>query len=146
LPIPLQERDPIVLCLIDGDGNIFDDALLRQGREGGSEAAKILNENILVHCNESLKQRKQINLWTYIFVNMRGLQITLARSGVCTAAEFEAFVTGFNQANSRFTICDVHYGKEAADAKIKSKFKMYSIHFSNAFQPIYRLGFGLTKP
>jgi hypothetical protein len=46
----------------------------------------------------------------------------LVRAGICGADEFEAFVTGFNQANLRFTIIDVHSGKEAADVKIRGEY------------------------
>lgn len=52
---------------------------------------------------------------------MKGLQQTLVSSQVCNQDAFEAFVAGFNQANPRFTINDVHAGKEAADVKIKGE-------------------------
>ncbi|KIJ32342.1 hypothetical protein M422DRAFT_70627 [Sphaerobolus stellatus SS14] len=114
-----RERESIALVLIDGDGNIFDDSLLKRGKEGGFEAAQLLTEMILSDCAESVSLNKPIQLWTYIFLNLKGLQNTLASTGICTATDFEAFVIGFNQANSRLAICDVHSGKEAADAKIK---------------------------
>jgi hypothetical protein len=54
-----------------------------------------------------------------MFFNLRGLQQTLVGSEICTMDEFEEFMIGLNQANSRFTISDVHSGKEAANSKIK---------------------------
>ncbi|KAF8529289.1 hypothetical protein BU17DRAFT_36954, partial [Hysterangium stoloniferum] len=119
-------HESIVLTLIDGDGYIFKDELLKRGRDGGREAAQILNENILSHVKKGDKKNSQVQVWTYMFFNLRGLQQTLVGSCVCTADEFESFLAGFNQANSRFTISDVHSGKEAADSKIKVYLQTWS--------------------
>ncbi|KAF8511209.1 hypothetical protein JB92DRAFT_2935975 [Gautieria morchelliformis] len=115
-----KDRDSIVLALIDGDGYIFKDELLKRGRDGGREAAQTLNEKILARVGEEEQNRPRVQVWTYFFCNLKGLQQTLVGHDVCTSGEYEAFMTGFNQANSRFTINDVHSGKEAADSKIKA--------------------------
>lgn len=44
--IPLQEFDPFVLVIIDGDGMIFDNYLLRLGEEGGRQAANLLTKAV----------------------------------------------------------------------------------------------------
>lgn len=79
----------------------------------------MLIENILTHVSNGGQCGPRVELWTYVFFNLKGLQQTLVRFDICTGDEFEAFVMGFNKASPRFTINDVHWGKEAADAKIK---------------------------
>jgi hypothetical protein len=111
----------MVLALIDGDGYIFKDELLKRGLDGGREAAQMLNENIMAHVVKGDKSGSRVQVWTHIFFNLKGLQQTLVGCDVCTCNEFDAFMMGFNQANPRFTINDVHSGKEAADAKIKGE-------------------------
>lgn len=94
---------------------------MRRGRDGGREAAQTLNEKILAHVGKEEQNGHRVQVWTYFFCNLKGLQQTLVGCSACTADEFDAFMTGFNHANSRFTINDVHSGKEAADSKIKGK-------------------------
>jgi hypothetical protein len=111
----------VVLALIDGDGYIFKDELLKRGLDGGREAAQMLNENIMAHVSSSDQSGPRVQLWTYVFFNLKGLQHKLVGLDICTWKEFEEFMMGFNQSNPRFTINDVHWGKEAADAKVKGE-------------------------
>lgn len=127
----------MVLALIDGDGYIFSDELLQRGREGGLEAAQMLNESIINHVNGSTTQRAgtpnfekprssspslgQVQVWTYMFFNMKGLKQAVVGANICSVDEFEGFMAAFNQANPRLLVNDVHSGKEAADAKVKGK-------------------------
>ncbi|KIJ32372.1 hypothetical protein M422DRAFT_213923 [Sphaerobolus stellatus SS14] len=132
-----RDRDSIILVVIDGDGNIFKEDLLKRGKDGGREAAQILHEHIWAHCSSLVNGKLSAQLWTYMFLNLKGLQGTLVATGICTATEFEDFITGFNQANPRFTINDVHSGKEAADTKIKTYLQTWS-----RFGQVLRVYFG----
>ncbi|KAF8527667.1 hypothetical protein JB92DRAFT_878273 [Gautieria morchelliformis] len=131
----LKDQSPIVLGLIDGDGNIFRKELLELGLQGGRLAAQLLTDRILGYQQRQDQSGGRFQLWVYIFLNMKGLQQTLVASNVCNQDAFEAFVTGFNQANPRFTINDVHAGKEAADVKIKEYLLSYArfTHTSKIF-------------
>ena len=119
----LQEDNPLILCLIDGDGNIFSSDLIKQGQFGGRQAAALLTKGLTDYiasvdpAEASFPGRGQI--WLTIYLNKSGLLETLTSNLVCTAEEFEAFVLGFNQASPLFSIVDVGNGKEAADSKIK---------------------------
>lgn len=134
-PPKAQDRESMVLALIDGDGYIFSDELLQRGREGGLEAAQMLNESIINHVNGSTTQPGtpnsekprsgspslgQVQVWTYMFFNMKGLKQAVVGANICSVDEFEGFMAAFNQANPRLLVNDVHSGKEAADAKIKA--------------------------
>ena len=109
----------MLLALIDGDGNIFQKELLKLGLHGGRQAAQLLTESITAYVRERDESGARAQLWVYLFFNMKGLLQTLVAHNICTADEFEAFITGFNQSNPRFIINDVHSGKEAANVKIK---------------------------
>nr|GAT54009.1 predicted protein [Mycena chlorophos] len=104
-----------VVALIDGDGAIFTDDLIGQGRAGGTAAAHKLSKFLLDSLNGKYGHHAY-QLWVYVFYNKRGLANALGFVDGC----FDEFVVGFNQATRRFIMADVGDGKEAADAKIKA--------------------------
>ncbi|KAI0361652.1 hypothetical protein OH77DRAFT_1508535 [Trametes cingulata] len=126
----LKEEHPLILCLIDGDGNIFSADLIKQGQAGGRQAAMLLTKGLTDHLasidpsEASRPGRGQV--WLTIYCNKSGLVETLTANAVCTAEEFEAFVLGFNQSSPLFSIVDVGNGKEAADSKIKECLRVFT--------------------
>ncbi|PIL31987.1 hypothetical protein GSI_06691 [Ganoderma sinense ZZ0214-1] len=126
----LKEDNPLILCLIDGDGNIFSSDLIRQGQFGGRQAAALLTKGLTDYLasidptEASFPGRGQI--WLTIYCNKNGLLDTLAHNLVCTTEEFEGFILGFNQASPLFSIVDVGNGKEAADSKIKECLRVFT--------------------
>lgn len=117
-----QEDNPLIVCLIDGDGNIFSQDLLRCGLQGGRQAAALLTKGLNDHLvNIDSPDAGRAQLWLTIYFNKTGLLETLTQNNVCDAEQFEAFVMGFNQASPLFSMVDVGSGKEAADSKIKGK-------------------------
>ena len=85
---------------------------------GGREAAQKLNEYIK---EQVQTEHEKLHVW--IFVNLRGLNVTLRKCGFEEAADgLDSFVWGFNQAAERFAMIDVGSGKEAVDAKVKGTF------------------------
>lgn len=117
-----QEDHPLVVCLIDGDGNIFSSELYAMGRPGGLQAAMLLTKSITEYLNNTITlETARGQIWLTIFFNKSGLSDTLVYNNVCTAEEFDAFVIGFNQASPLFCLIDVGGGKEAADSKVKGE-------------------------
>jgi hypothetical protein len=110
----------MVLALIDGDGNIFRKRLLNKGLQGGREAAPVLEHKLTTY-SDSVDPRRRIQLWVYVFLNMKGLQRTLAKHNICSKKQFEEFIRGFTQSNPRFIVADVYPGKDAADMKLNSE-------------------------
>lgn len=110
-----------MLALIDGDGYIFKDELLKRGYEGGQHAVETLNESIITDVGKEFPTTAPAQVWVYFFCNLKGLEQTLVGSNACTAEDYDAFMRGFNEVNPRFTINDVHSGKDAADSKIKGE-------------------------
>lgn len=126
----LRDDNPLVLCLIDGDGNIFSPELLSLGQAGGRQAAMILTKGLTDHLASidapDLAVPGRGQLWLTIYCNKSGLLETLSQHDVCTPEQFEAFVLGFNQASPLFSIVDVGNGKEAADTKIKECLRVFT--------------------
>ncbi|KAF8527673.1 hypothetical protein JB92DRAFT_878944 [Gautieria morchelliformis] len=119
----------MVLALIDGDGNIFRKSLLERGWHGGCEAARALEEQLRAYCiySHRVDPWEHIQLWVYVFFNMKGLQRTLWSYNICSNKQFEEFMQGFTQSNPRFIIADVYPGlKDAADIKLNELLLFYA--------------------
>ena len=120
----------MILCVIAGDGNIFNNSLLASGLEGGREAGRVLTKGIEDYLRGSdflVTSRGRITIWLTMYFNKRGLQDILLAHNVCSLEQFEGFLTGFSQASPRFSLVDVGPGKEAADAKIKGEYNTCTI-------------------
>jgi hypothetical protein len=116
----IQNQDPLILCVIDGDGNIFTQSLLAQGQHGGRQAAQHLTKGIAEYLsNEDVHIFGRLSFWVSVYFNKAGLMDTLSAHNICTREQFEAFLVGFSQASPRFLLIDAGHGKEAADAKIR---------------------------
>ncbi|KZT74652.1 hypothetical protein DAEQUDRAFT_659485 [Daedalea quercina L-15889] len=123
----LKEDNPLILCLIDGDGNIFSQDLLRLGLAGGRQAAALLTKGLNDHlASFDSPDIGRGQLWLTIYFNKTGLLETLTQNNVCDAEQFEAFLMGFNQASPLFSMVDVGSGKEAADSKIKECLRVFT--------------------
>ncbi|KAH7931005.1 hypothetical protein BV22DRAFT_1077661 [Leucogyrophana mollusca] len=123
----LKDDNPLLLCLIDGDGNIFSPDLISSGHMGGRQAAMLLTKgftDFMASDNAGSPGRGQV--WLTVYCNKSGLMETLISNNICSIEEFEAFVVGFNQASPLFSIVDVGIGKEAADAKIKECLRVFT--------------------
>ncbi|CAE6541282.1 unnamed protein product [Rhizoctonia solani] len=92
--------NPLLLCLIDGDGCIFNE--VADDHYNG-------NADILVH----------------VFFNREGLGVTIKKYLGITSAVFSAFINGFNTASPLMSMLDVGAGKEAADAKIRELMRIF---------------------
>jgi len=109
-----------VLCLVDGDGNIFSPELVSTGHTGGAQAGLLLNRGIMEHLKTLTgTSTKNPQIWLTIYCNLKGLRDTFINNHHCTVDQFDAFIEGFNKAAPLFSIVDVGSSKEAADTKLK---------------------------
>ena len=109
-----------MLCLIDGDGNIFSPELVSAGHTGGAQAAHHLNRGIVEHLKTLTgTPTKNPQIWITIYCNLNGLRDTFLNLHHCTVEQYDAFIEGFNMAAPLFSIVDVGSSKEAADTKLK---------------------------
>ncbi|RDW74537.1 zinc finger CCCH domain-containing protein [Aspergillus mulundensis] len=117
-----QERNPFVLVLVDGDGYLFKDHLIKSGAQGGVKAAQLLSESITDLINERLgSQADQCRIMVRIYSNVLGLSKTLARVGLVgnEARSFSSFTSSFTRAQDLFDYVDAGDKKEGADYKIR---------------------------
>ncbi|EIW79219.1 hypothetical protein CONPUDRAFT_138372 [Coniophora puteana RWD-64-598 SS2] len=121
-----MNQNQLVLCVIDGDACVFDEALLQQGLEGGRLAAQRLTKAVadfLTLEEECVLGR--LSFWVSVYFNRSALVNSLARTSTCSVEQFNAFLMGFGQASPRFLLVDTGYGKEGTYAKIAEYLQTY---------------------
>ncbi|OJJ53604.1 hypothetical protein ASPSYDRAFT_162809 [Aspergillus sydowii CBS 593.65] len=124
-----QERNPFVLVLVDGDGYLFKDYLIKAGHQGGVKAAQLLNESIKDLVHERLgTQADECRIMVRIYSNILGLSKSLARLGLVgkEARSFSIFAGGFTAAQDLFDYVDAGDKKEGADYKIREMFRLFA--------------------
>ncbi|GAA6022018.1 hypothetical protein JCM10207_002410 [Rhodosporidiobolus poonsookiae] len=121
----LDAGDQIVYCVLDGDGCIFNRALVQKGRDGGREAAVLLSKKIGEFA-EGQGVDGQITVVINVFLNKYGLGKLFNSCGIADDTTFSNFLQGLNSAHSLIHVVDVGAQKEAADAKISQGIKLYS--------------------
>jgi len=115
----LKNQSPLILCVINGDENVFPKSLLIQGQSGGRQAAQSLTKSIAEYlANEDLQVLGRLSFWITIYYNKRNLLDLLLDNDLCTAEQFEAFLSGFSETSPRFTMVDVGFSKGATVAKV----------------------------
>lgn len=122
----LVNHSLLVLCVVDGDACIFNEALLRQGHEGGRQAAQQLTKAVAEYLTrENVHTLGHLSFWITVYYNRLGLINLLERHKLCTPEQFEAFVMGFSQTSPRFSLVDVGYGRDATFTKIAEYLQTY---------------------
>jgi hypothetical protein len=121
------DNDPFALALIDGDGVVFQDALIKAAGEGGSEAGHLLQQEIKKYLVEQdFQGASRWPVVVQIFANLDGLTKALVAGGVIDrVSDFHAFVKAFSNNQALFSFVDVGVGKEKADHKIKETFRLF---------------------
>lgn len=122
-----QERNPFALVLVDGDGYIFDEDLVRAGEEGGSRAAVRLHDAV----KSSLRRRGIDNceITIRVYADLVGLSKFLARNGGQCGKEkrgLSNFVVGFNRSHGLTDFVDAGEPQESADFKLKAMLRLYA--------------------
>lgn len=121
-----QGRNPFVLVLIDGDGYIFDEKFIKGGSEGGSRAAKQLNDAV-----KSSLRRKELEgceVMVRVFANLATLSRYLHKNSLCGAENrsLSSFAAGFNRSYGMADFVDAGELKENADFKIRAMLRFYA--------------------
>ncbi|RGP77187.1 hypothetical protein FLONG3_4702 [Fusarium longipes] len=121
-----QERNPFALVVVDGDGYIFDERFVKDGEEGGSRAAKQLNDTI----KDSLRRKglETCEVMVRVYANLRGLSKALCKNGLAGAEKrsLSSFTAGFNRSYGLADFIDAGELKENADFKLKAILRLYA--------------------
>ncbi|CAE6426543.1 unnamed protein product [Rhizoctonia solani] len=113
-----RSLDTYAICLVDGDGYIFEKKLLVNGYEGGREAAASLTRQLHQDLGNT-----STSLWTCVYYNHSGLKKVLSKAQIVSESTFDEFCDGFRSASQLIHMMDV--GKEAADEKIKEMLRVF---------------------
>ncbi|OQD69996.1 hypothetical protein PENDEC_c028G04664 [Penicillium decumbens] len=123
-----QERNPFVLVLVDGDGYLFKERFIKNGSEGGIDAARELSDSVkdLMHSTMGA-QADNCRIMVRVYANMLGLSKALARAGLVghEARSLSPFTSGFNRAEGLFDFVDAADKKEGSDFKIREMFRLF---------------------
>ncbi|PGH01793.1 hypothetical protein AJ80_08959 [Polytolypa hystricis UAMH7299] len=132
----LMDQEPYLLVLIDGDGMIFQESFLRQGEQGGRDAANLLWNAIRDYAARNLPNLPSPKIITRVYANLRGLAEASCKAGIIERPkQLDDFARGFNGSRRLFDFVDVGAGKDMADDKLAEVFKMnlYNCHCHQIF-------------
>ncbi|KAH8432720.1 zinc finger CCCH domain-containing protein [Aspergillus melleus] len=124
-----QERNPFVLVLVDGDGCLFKEHLVKAGSDGGITAARLLSDSIREQLQDRLGgQADQCRIMVRIYSNVLGLSKSLARIGLLgyEARSLSPFAASFTRSQDLFDYVDAGDKKEGADYKIREMFRLFA--------------------
>ncbi|KAH8892053.1 hypothetical protein GQ53DRAFT_781712 [Thozetella sp. PMI_491] len=117
----LKSHNPYVVVLIDGDGLLFKESLVRQGREGGKAAAYALRSAILRECGE---HAKDIEVIAKCYSDLGGLGKSMRCDGCLdNETDLRDFWQGFTQGELAFDFVDIGHSNERAGHKLKETTK-----------------------
>ena len=109
------------VVLLDGDGYLFPDDLIRQGTQGGERAAQQLHDAVKGYL-EPFEGASRWTVMVRILLNVNGLATTYQRHEVIShVGVLREFAIGFARKEALFDIVDVGWGKERADHKLRGK-------------------------
>ena len=123
----VRVTNPFALVLIDGDGYIYPENLLRQGTQGGETAAHFLRHGLEHWIERDPRfQNTDASHWHIklrIYLNLEGLSWALHNAKLVPDRQtLRQFMTGFTRNQQLFDVIDVGPGKERTDYKIKANF------------------------
>ncbi|GKT95689.1 C-x8-C-x5-C-x3-H type zinc finger protein [Colletotrichum tofieldiae] len=125
-----NESNPFVFVIIDGDGAVFQEALLRRGADGGAEAGYLLWTDIKNYVTDAYPEAasEDWSIIVQVVLNVDGLAKKLHSSGIVpntsTERTLAEFGRGFGRAQPLFSFIDVGSGKESADHKIREMLRV----------------------
>ncbi|GIJ89274.1 hypothetical protein Asppvi_008205 [Aspergillus pseudoviridinutans] len=120
----LMHREPYMIVLLDGHGLIFKEEFLKQGEQGGKNAAKELSTALQDYITTHFPNIASPKIVTMIYMNVKGLTDLCIQGGIKTELSvLEGFVRGFNSNSLLSDIIDVGAGKNKASDKIEEIFK-----------------------
>ncbi|KAI0347349.1 hypothetical protein BDW22DRAFT_1351768 [Trametopsis cervina] len=123
----IQNQHPLIICIVDGDVNIFDRSLLTLGQTGGLQAAQELTRVIAGFLSqEDVQVFGRLSFWITIFINRRAVLDTLLANSLCTAEQFDGFLSGFSQASPRFQIVEAGTANDGVNSKVKEHLNTFT--------------------
>ncbi|KAK2740130.1 hypothetical protein FQN57_006245 [Myotisia sp. PD_48] len=132
----IMDQEPFFIALLDGDGMIFQDALIRNGEQGGKDAANQLWLSLRDYATRNFPNVQSPKIITRIYANVRGLADVCVKTGIIDHPSiFEDFARGFNGSGLLFDFVDVGSGNSRTDDKIAEilKLNLFNCHCHQIF-------------
>ncbi|KAF2130218.1 hypothetical protein P153DRAFT_313837 [Dothidotthia symphoricarpi CBS 119687] len=123
----ITAHNSYVLMLVDGNGYICNDELIREKEEGGMRAARMLNDAVEKYLQQSVPEARTSRIVVRIYADLTNLSKQLAKSKV-TGLEKRSiapFSAAFTRAISLFDFVDA-LDEEGTKFKIREQFKFAS--------------------
>jgi hypothetical protein len=120
-----HDKNPFALVLVDGDGYVFDESLIKGQYEGGATAAQRLHGAIKADLDK--KGLEQCQVMVRVYANVAGLSKALASAGLLghEARSLGKFIAGFNRQYGLVDFGDAGELKENADFKLRELLRLY---------------------
>ncbi|KAL2828341.1 CCCH zinc finger DNA binding protein [Aspergillus pseudoustus] len=117
-----QSKLNYVSVLVDGDGMNFLEELIRDGSNGGREAARRLSKSVEEHVQKVDPKIDPNTIYRIrVYANVEGLAKAYCEANTLRAdQDLRAFVRGFNMERTLCDFVDAGNGKECADAKLQA--------------------------
>ncbi|KAF2001912.1 hypothetical protein P154DRAFT_489398 [Amniculicola lignicola CBS 123094] len=117
-------KDSYVLVVIDGNGYAFEEELAKSGSVGGARAARMLNEAVRKHIDDSLPHLRGRRIMVRVYADFRKLATLGTRKDPeAFLPKFAAFAGGFSTAIDSFDFVPVP-GRKGARFKVAASFKV----------------------
>ncbi|KAH7346028.1 hypothetical protein BKA66DRAFT_433485 [Pyrenochaeta sp. MPI-SDFR-AT-0127] len=122
-----KARNAYVLVLIDGNGYIFNDELIRDKEEGGMRAARMLSDAVDKYLQQSVPEAASSRVIVRIYADLTNLSKQLAKSKVAGLEKrsIAPFSAAFTRAISLFDFVDA-LDEEGTRFKLREQFKIAS--------------------
>ncbi|OOF94813.1 hypothetical protein ASPCADRAFT_516207 [Aspergillus carbonarius ITEM 5010] len=120
-----QAKLSYVSVLVDGDCMNFNNALIRDGYNGGRKAALLLRKSVDRHIRDIDPQASpNIQYRIRVYANVPGLMKACREANILRSNEaLDPFIRGFNMENPLCDFIDAGNGKECSDVKIRATFE-----------------------
>ncbi|KAJ6629143.1 hypothetical protein B0H10DRAFT_1988088 [Mycena sp. CBHHK59/15] len=150
-------QDPLILCVINGDENLFNASLLAQGQQGGITAVKLLTQTIATHLGaEGVQIFGRVSYWITVYFNRGELIDRLTGNNIfrfaCSATQSETCIKGFSQSSPRFCFVDVGYGMDGTSLKMREYIQTFArfpqtlrVFLAGGCDPQYSVPFGALQ-
>ncbi|PVI05055.1 hypothetical protein DM02DRAFT_610926 [Periconia macrospinosa] len=126
-PDSVIPRNPYVLVLVDGNGYIFNDELIREKEEGGMRAARMLNDAVEGYVRDSLPKKvfQGSRIIVRIYADLTNLSVRLAKAKLCgnEKRSLAHFTAGFTRTINFFDFMDT-LDEDGTRFKIRESFKL----------------------
>ncbi|KAF2141907.1 uncharacterized protein K452DRAFT_35282 [Aplosporella prunicola CBS 121167] len=124
----LVDRNPFVLLLVDGDGYLFDDQLIKAGAEGGARAAELLAAAVRERVLELSRDGEHWRVVVRVCCNLAAVSRVYGRAGLVggEARAIAPFTAAFSGAKDLFEVVDCGDKKLAVSTKVEETFRLFS--------------------